>query len=350
MTAREAPVVTPPTLGLRYRALSAAVGAALAATLVVSPAPAALVVRRLFAMGGSRTKAILDRHAPGGVTTWTDRRFGPDADARLDVTRPTTSTTALPLVVWVHGGGWVGGSKDELSGWAAQIAAAGYVVGMLEYSLAPGHRYPTPLRQVMQALEHLRGHATELGLDPDRIVLAGDSAGAQIAAQAAALVTTPGYAAQVGVAPTVEAAHLRATVLACGPYDVGLLNRSTTAVGRRLTRALLWAYTGERHVERSPLSSTISVTDHLTGAFPPTLVTVGNADPLRAHTEALAERLRSAGAPVETVFWPDDQHPPLGHEYQFDLDQEAARAFVARMLGFLAAVTRDSSGPGTAPH
>lgn len=346
MTAPETPLVAPPPAGLRSRVVGAVVGAALGATLVFSPRPAAFAIHRLFALGGARTKAILDRHAPGGVTTSTDRRFGPEPASLLDVTRPTASTTPLPLVVWVHGGGWVGGSKDELRGWAAQIAAAGYVVAMLEYSLAPRDRYPTPVRQVMQALEHLREHAAELGADPARIVLAGDSAGAQIAAQTAALITTPGYASQVGVSPAVEPAHLRATVLACGPYDVGLLSRSTTTTGRRLTRALLWAYTGERHLDRSPLISTISVTDHVTAAYPATLLTVGNADPLRAHTEALVERLREAGAPVETVLWPDDHHPPLGHEYQFDLDQEAARTFLDRMLAFLASMT----GPGLAPY
>ena len=107
---------------------------------------------------------------------------------------------------------------------------------------------------------------------------------------------------------------------------------------------------GAAKVTPSPLLSTISVTDHLTAAFPPTLVTVGNADPLRAHTEALVGRLQAAGAPVETVLWPDDQHPPLGHEYQFDLDQEAARTFLDRMLAFLASVTGRRLAPSVPAH
>ena len=78
-----------------------------------------------------------------------------------------------------------------------------------------------------------------------------------------------------------------------------------------------------------------SITDNVTSSFPPTLLTVGNADTLRAHSVLLAERLGAEGVDVETVFFPDDQEPPLGHEYQFDLDGGAGRLFLERLIAFL---------------
>jgi acetyl esterase/lipase len=70
-------------------------------------------------------------------------------------------------------------------------------------------------------------------------------------------------------------------------------------------------------------------------AFPPALITVGNADPLRPHSELLAEKLRAQQTEVETLVFPSDYQPPLGHEYQFDLDTDAGQLFLQRLLAFL---------------
>jgi acetyl esterase/lipase len=188
----------------------------------------------------------------------------------------------------------------------------------------------------MQALRHLRERAVSLGIDGARIVIAGDSAGAQISAQLGALVTTPGYAEAVGVVPAVAAGELRGLVLACGPYDLRRLHeRASTPFAQRMVGAVLWAYSGHRGFLDLDAFARASVCNHVTADFPPTLVTVGNADPLRAHSELLVERLSAAGARAETLFFAQDHDPPLGHEYQFNLDSDAGRAFLERMLEFL---------------
>jgi acetyl esterase/lipase len=127
-----------------------------------------------------------------------DERYGEGPDALLDIVHPPGDDQALPVVVWIHGGGWVGGSKDELRGYLKLIAIRGYVVVAPRYSLAPEHRYPTPLRQVMEVLAHVQANAEPYGADPSRIVIAGDSAGAQLTAQTSGS-TTPATA--IGSAP-----------------------------------------------------------------------------------------------------------------------------------------------------
>src|SRR5207344_1025692 len=121
-----------------------------------------------------------------------------------------------------------------------------YAVVGPRYALAPEHRYPTPTRQVMRALGYLQAHAERLDLDPDRTVVAGNSAGAQIAAQVGALVTTPGYSDELGIAPTITPGQLRGLVLACGPYDLGLARPPGRTTGRRFLETVLWAYSGQR--------------------------------------------------------------------------------------------------------
>jgi acetyl esterase/lipase len=100
---------------------------------------------------------------------------------------------------------------------------------------------------------------------------------------------------------------------------------------------VLWAYSGKRRYADDRVFGLASVVHHVTPAFPPSLVTVGNADPLRPHSEALVERLGAVGADAEAVFFPDDHEPPLGHEYQFDLDGEAGQRFLQALIAFVRA-------------
>jgi acetyl esterase len=334
MSDQPTPLVPPSHGGLAERILRAVFPAALRVSLWVSPRPAALLVRRVFAAGGAKTAEALDRHAPDGVSALVDERYGDEPDMLLDVYRPASTNTPLPLLLWVHGGGFVGGAKEELAGYLKLLAHDGYVVAGPRYSLAPEHHYPMPPRQMMDALGYLISNSDRLLIDPDRIALAGDSAGAHIAAQLATLVTTPGYSATVGINPTINSAQLRGVVLACGPYDLGLARQSIER-GSRFVQIVLWAYTGKRHFLDDPAAVAWSLTDNLTPSFPPTLITVGNADPLRPHSELLAEKLRTHRVPVETVFYPDDRQPSLGHEYQFDLDTDPGRMFLDRARAFL---------------
>ena len=329
-----APLVPASRGGLAELMLRAVVPVSVRVSLWVSPRPAALLVRRVFAVGGANTAAALDRHARPDVVALVDERYGDEPDMLLDVYRPESAIAPLPLVLWVHGGGFVGGAKEELAGYCKLLARDGYVVAAPRYSLAPEHRYPTPPRQMMQALAYLQSSAERLLIDPDRIAVGGDSAGAHIAAQLAAAGTTPGYAAAVGISAAITAAQLRGVVLACCPFDLGLARQSIEA-GSRFVQIVLWAHSGRRRFVGDPAAAAWSVTDNLTSSFPPTLVTVGNADPLRPHSGLLVEKLRAHGVSVETVFFPDDQQPPLGHEYQFDLDTEPGQVFLDRLRAFL---------------
>jgi acetyl esterase len=115
----------------------------------------------------------------------------------------------------------------------------------------------------------------------------------------------------------------------------------SSAAGRRFVQIVLCAYSGP--FLDDPAFATWSVADNVTSRFPPTFLTVGNTDPLRPHSERLAEKLRAQGAEVETLFFAEDHEPPLGHEYQFDLDTDAGQLFLERLVAFL----RQRLGPPT---
>ena len=131
MSDEATPLVPVSRVGVRNRVLRWGVGVAVRTSLLVTPRPAALLVRRVFAATGAQLAQALSKHAPPDteVLALSDERCGDEDDMLLDVVRPASATGRLPLLVWVHGGAWVGGSKDELLGCFKVVASHGLCGG-----------------------------------------------------------------------------------------------------------------------------------------------------------------------------------------------------------------------------
>jgi len=316
------------------------VGAVLHATLWVSPYPMARAVRRQFAASGAVTNRALEERAPAEVEWWFDELYGGGRREVLDLYRPFDADgdadgdrPRLPAMVWVHGGGFVGGAKEHLRGWCCILAARGFAVVAPAYGLAPEVEYPAPVQQVVDVVSHLGRDAARLGVDPARIVIAGDSAGAQIAAQVAAVLADAEYAEECDVEVAEGTPVPAAAVLCCGPYDLSLV-RPGKGLMADFETCCMRSYSGSRDFRTSRGFATMSVVDHVTPAFPPTFVTVGNADPLAPHTVSLVDALRAQGVRVETACFAEDHRPALEHEYQFDLSLADARETLEKIVEF----------------
>jgi acetyl esterase/lipase len=256
--------------------------------------------------------------------------------AHLDIYTPdSTGGEPRPVILWVHGGGFVSGSAAKVADYAILLAHAGYTVATLDYSLAPGSRYPVPVRQGDAALRYLRSNASQFGGDPARIVLGGDSAGAQIVSQLAAVQTDPALARSMGLTAAVPRSALRGVVLFCGIYDLD----TVSGTGFPGLRTYLWAYTGSRDWTSYPEINQLSTVRNVTAQYPPTFLSVGDADPFRFQATELASALKSHGVPLTTLFW-NGTGDHLGHEYQFKFNTPEARTALQRTLSFLAATTK----------
>ena len=318
---------------------TAAVAGAVAVASRVSPWPSVIVIRALFDAGARKANGALAAHVPAGLTEVRDEPYlAGDPDARLDVYRPADASDPLPTVVWVHGGAFVSGSKDLIANYLRIVAGQGFTVIGVDYSIAPGARYPTPVRQTAAALDHVLRQTDRLGVDASRIVLAGDSAGSHVVSQVACLTTDTGYADAVGIRTSLPADHLRGLLLFCGAFDFDLA-RGSTPLGSWLVRTALWAYSGRRDPRSDPSFMLGSVPQHVGPGFPPAFVSAGNGDPLLPHSLGLAATLERLGSDVDTLFFPADHEPPLAHEYQFDLDGDAGRLALDRAVAFLRRVT-----------
>lgn len=192
-----------------------------------------------------------------------------------------------------------------------------------------------PLRQANAALAYLARNAKRLHIDPERFFLAGDSAGAQLAAQLANAISAPSYAKAVGIAPSTRRAQLRGVILHCGVYDLGLA-KFDGAFGHFM-RTVVWSYSGRKEFGAQALQGEFSVTRFVSADFPPAFISAGNADPLLPHSTSLADALASRGVKVDSLFFPDDYRPRLPHEYQFNLDSGAGRKALEHSVRFLKA-------------
>jgi len=325
-------------------ALAAIVAALWLTVSYITPQPAIWAIRALFDSGSDAASAKLLPKVPADVETIAALRYdSADPDALLDIFRQKGATAPQPAIIWVHGGGFVSGNRRIVAEYLKILAAQGFVTITVDYTIAPEARYPTPIRQTNKALGYVVANAARYGIDPEQILIGGDSAGAQIAAQVATLATNPAYAKAVGIAPAVDADRIKGAILFCGAHDVTMLNLDGT-LGPFL-RAVVWAYGGSRTAMDDRQFRLMALPDHVTGDFPPAFVTAGNGDPLLGQSERLASRLKAVGAPVETLFFAKDHVPALGHEYQFDLDSAAGQQAFGRTVAFARRVTAKKAEP-----
>lgn len=302
-----------------------------------------MLIRAVFDDNGAKVKAAMEKHAPRGVASITNEQYRlGDDDAMLDVYFPEDADrdgTLLPTVVWTHGGAWISGSKDDDVAYFQLIAAEGYTVVSLDYSLGPEKTYPTAVHQINDALAYLQDNAERFHIDIANVIMAGDSAGAQLTSQIAALITNPEYAATSGITPSLSPEQLKGVILNCGIYDMRVfLERGDLIKGSVLgwgTGVTVWAYTGSRDHD-SPALDEMSTIDHVTAEYPPAFITGGNNDPLTdAQSKPLAEKLDGLGVDTTTLFYPADHQPALGHEYQFDLDNTDGQNALKEILAFI---------------
>jgi acetyl esterase/lipase len=310
-----------------------------------TPWPSALVIRAVFEQGGAATAQEMTRHVPATPLSekldvqYSDGSAG--GNTTFDAFSPRSGSEALPTVVWVHGGAWISGSKSDIDPYLRILAGSGYTTVGVNYTVGPEAQYPTALEQLNDALAFLVSHAEQYRVDPRRIVLAGDSAGANLASQLAVLTTNPDYAGLLGITPALHPDQLVGTILNCGVYDLRTMADLSGIVAWGFQIAL-WGYTGTRNWSASYAGATMSTVDFVTPDFPATFISGGNGDGLTwIQSVPMFNKLRNEGVDVTSLFWAADHQPALDHEYQFHLDQPEARTALDDTLAFLAKVTVD---------
>jgi acetyl esterase/lipase len=245
------------------------------------------------------------------------RRRGPKGPLRLRLYAPRNNEPASRgLVIYLHGGGWVAGDLDTHDGVCRALAIhSGCKVIAVDYRRPPEHRFPAAVEDAVDVVTWARSRAARFGADRERLVLAGDSAGANLAAAATGLLLSRG------------AAPIRLLALLCPILEMAPLHpsRRTFAEGYFLDPAQmaqdLADYLGDPAEAVSPLASPLRLAD-LSG-FPATCLHLAQYDPFRDEALAFAARLTDAGVLVQAKV-----HPGMIH-YFYALPGAIAHARVA---------------------
>lgn len=314
------------------------------ASVRLSPWPTVMALRIMFDREASRAMAALEPRIPAGLIEHPDLAYGPDPRAKLDLVLPSgpAPPNGWPIIIWIHGGAFISGSKENVGNYLRILADQGYATIAPNYTLAPTGRHPRPTEQMLETLLWVRASAPDYNLDPDSFILAGDSAGSHIALQTAIVLTDPVYARTLNLRPNENLAGPLGLALFCGVYDLSGLDMDGPFGG--FLRTVLWSYLGTQDAAKAHDAPLFSLFAHLPRDLPPLFLTAGNADPLLSQTTALAGAAISRGIAVETLIFPPEHQPALHHEYQFTLDRDGEVA-LERLLGFLAQITAASANP-----
>jgi acetyl esterase len=234
---------------------------------------------------------------------------GPAGDLAIRLYRPEGEGTK-PALVYFHGGGWVIGSLASHDHACRRLAQmSGFVIIAVDYRLAPEHRFPAAFDDAYVATRWVAAEAASLRIDPSRIGVAGDSAGANLAAAVALKARNeagPALSVQILIYPATQ-------------FDTETQSNIRNAEGYGLTTAAMrWfsaQYIPDPADRQSPFASVMNA-ESVSG-LPPAFIATAEFDPLCDEGEAYAERLRAAGVPVTTIRYDGTIHGFLRFNAEF---------------------------------
>lgn len=246
---------------------------------------------------------------------------GGGRDLKCDIYHPPAAAKNGLGVLLVHGGGWVQGDRTQLRGYGILLGRKGYTCVASEYRLVPEAPWPACLHDVKAAIRWMRANAGRLGIDAEKIVIEGNSAGAHLVLMAAATPGRPefeGEGGNAGVDTDVAAviAFYPPTGLASGNWKTG----THPLFGREVPVGVSAA--------ASPIS-------YVSASHPPTLLIHGNSDTVvpAAESTDMYEALRAARVPVELHMYAKQPHA-------FDADPLLGRQCADIMMLFIDRLVR----------
>lgn len=296
---------------------------------------------------------VLEAAYPGGIVARPHVEFANYTGYRplqLDLYLHADRDRAAPrpLVLWVHGGGWQRGDARQSGAFAdwpavlASLAARGFVVASVDYRLTGEARFPAQVQDVKAAIRYLRSQSAAFGIDPARVYLWGGSAGGHLAALAAASCGVaafdppastgrlPGSLAKAA-RPLPQSDCAQGAVIWYGAFDLADAGEPQgSALGPEMRERVLGCEP-DRCAAAAAAASPIA---YVSKAMPPMLLIHGTADttvPIR-QSEAMAARMRAAGARVDLVALPGSEHGFLGATP--DATRRDSRDALARSFAF----------------
>lgn len=253
---------------------------------------------------------------PDDIERFDNFFYGPDKNTNfLDVYLPKNHEDKLPVIVSIHGGGWVYGNKDIMQFYCMSLAQKGFAVVNFSYRLAPKYKHPTPFIDTNAIFTWVFDNATKYHFDTNNIFAVGDSVGANILALYSCACRDEAYAKALNI-KTPHNFMPRAIGLNCGIYHMK----------RGEIDELLDSFAREYFINRGTEAEyeDICVKSHLIKDFPPSFIVTAEGDFLSGQAKPFYDLLKSIGAETEYKYYGDKEHV-LKHVFHIDIKLEEAR-------------------------
>lgn len=252
---------------------------------------------------------------PDDIQRFDDIQYGPDpVENKLDVYRPKNTQGKIPVIVSVHGGGWVYGDKELYQFYGMTLAQRGFAVVNFTYRLAPEVKFPAPLEDTNNVISWMYENQEEYSLDMDHVFMVGDSAGGHLCGLYSAICTNPEYAVNYtfkvpnGFVP-------QAVALNCGAYnplsEVGVL-------GGEQDQEIMEDFLPEKGSAKE--RALVNVTDHVTEKFPPVYLMTCVGDFCRPQAPLLEATLKKNGVYYEFKTYGTEENP-LYHVFHLTIQE-----------------------------
>jgi acetyl esterase/lipase len=291
---------------------------------------------------------------PGNVTATFAQVYGNLRGFRpltLDLYQPPGRSGGLPLLVFVHGGGWNGGDTRHAASFTdfprelAGLAARGYVVASVSYRLSREARFPAAVQDIKAAIRWLRAHSTDLGIDPTRVAVWGDAAGGQLAALVGVTCGVTPFEPDAKDNGALPSDCVQAVIDWGGTTDLQSLAAGTQAPAEAKAGAGFQPppnsdagdFLGCEPARCPPMVARLaSPMTYISATSPPFLIQHGGADSEipSSQSQKLYDALRQANVPAELMIYPG-----TGHNFTRDgrPDTAALQAAREKLVAFLAA-------------
>ncbi len=238
----------------------------------------------------------------------------------LDVYRPKALTIEkkLPVIVNVHGGGWVYGDKEVYQFYGMSMAQHGFAFVNPNYRLSPESVFPAHIIDIDDVLQFVRDNADRYGFDTEHVFMVGDSAGGHLSALYGVLLTNPEYRTEFEKKYDISLKcplEVKALGLNCGIYDLKL-DVDKKYENDSNTRNLLYDLFAEEYGDESFCFASPNL--HLTAAFPPAYVMTGSRDFLNYQAPIMQKAIVDAGGQAELHVYGDEE-TLLYHVFHCDM-------------------------------
>ena len=224
-----------------------------------------------------------------------------------------------PLIVWVHGGAWRAGSKEDMP--LSALVDSGYAVASVDYRLSPVAPFPAQVHDIKAAIRFLRAKAADYSFDPARIAIAGASAGGHLAALVGVTNGHKDLEGSIG-SHLEQSSDVRAIISLFGASDLTTILAQSKPKGLKMRIPALQLLLGGQPNEKPALAQLASPVTHVDAHDPPLLLVHGDADPQMPpeQSHALAAAYKAVGAQVQLVIIAGAEH---GGKAFFDAERMA---------------------------